>query len=217
MLLATIVLYILGNDILFQDSGINTLAQGDGLIILSIFAIFIYYLVEMAILSKESDIENSLDESSNIMGPNIYKSVILGILGLGGILFGSDLVVKNSTLIALQLGMSETLVGLTIIAIGTSLPELTTSVVAARKGEGEMAIGNAIGSNLFNILFVLGITSVIIPIQVESKILVDIIFLLGITVLTYLFATTKRRISRGEGVALTFIYIVYTIYIIIRN
>ena len=214
MLLATLVLYILGNDIKFQGNSINILTQGDGLIILSIFAVFLYYLVEMAILSKEANIESSLNEEKEI---NIYKSVILGIVGLGGILFGSDLVVKNSTSIALQLGMSETLVGLTIVAVGTSLPELVTSLVAARKGEGDIAVGNVIGSNLFNILFILGVSSVIAPLAVESKILVDIIFLLGITILTYLFAITKKRFSRVEGAMLTLLYIAYTVYIIIRN
>ncbi|MBU5675171.1 calcium/sodium antiporter [Alkaliphilus sp. MSJ-5] len=214
MLLATVVLYILGNDIKFQGNSINILTQGDGLIILSIFAVFLYYLVEMAILSKEANIESPLNEEKEI---NIYKSVILGIVGLGGILFGSDLVVKNSTSIALQLGMSETLVGLTIVAVGTSLPELVTSLVAARKGEGDIAVGNVIGSNLFNILFILGVSSVIAPLAVESKILVDIIFLLGITILTYLFAITKKRFSRVEGAMLTLLYIAYTVYIIIRN
>lgn len=217
MLLATIVLYILGNDIMFQESNINRLAQGDGLIILSVFTVFLYYLVEMAVLSKEVNIENSIDEYDNQKEINIVKSGIWGIIGLGGILFGSNLVVKNSTSIALSLGMSETLVGLTIIAIGTSLPELTTSVVAARKGEGEIAVGNAIGSNLFNILFVLGTASVISPMVVEPKILLDILFLIAITVLTYLFAITKKRISRGEGISLTLLYIMYMIYIIIRN
>lgn len=214
MLLATVVLYILGNDIKFQGTSINILTQGDGLIILSIFAVFLYYLVEMAILSKEANIESSSDKQKEI---NIYKSAILGIIGLGGILFGSDLVVKNSTAIALQLGMSETLVGLTIVAIGTSLPELVTSLVAARKGEGDIAVGNVIGSNLFNILFILGVSSVITPLAVETKMLVDIIFLLGITILTYLFAITKKRFSRVEGAMLTLLYIGYTVYIIIRN
>ncbi len=214
MLLATVVLYILGNDIKFQGNSINILTQGDGLIILSIFAVFLYYLVEMAILSKEANIESPLNEEKEI---NIYKSVILGIVGLGGILFGSDLVVKNSTSIALQLGMSETLVGLTIVAIGTSLPELVTSIVAARKGEGDIAVGNVIGSNLFNILFILGVSSVIAPLAIETKMLVDIIFLLGITILTYLFAITKKRFSRVEGAMLTLLYIAYTVYIIIRN
>lgn len=217
MLLATIVLYILGNDILFQGSATNGLSQGDGLIILCIFAVFLYYLVEMAVLSREADTPNSLDKSDDIKKINILKSGFLGILGLGGILFGSDLVVKSSSEIALQLGMSQTLVGLTIVAIGTSLPELVTSVIAARKGEGEIAVGNVIGSNLFNILFILGISSVITPLIVEAKILIDIIFLLGITILTYLFAGTRTKVSRGEGIILTLLYIVYTVYVIIRN
>ena len=214
MLLATIILYILGNDIMFQGSTSNILTQGDGLIILSVFAVFLYYLVEMAFLSKEANMENALDDKEEI---KIGKSMTWGVLGLGGILFGSDIVVNSSTTIALQLGMSETLVGLTIVAIGTSLPELVTSVVAARKGEGDIAVGNVIGSNLFNILFILGASSVITPVAVEAKILTDIIFLLGITILTYLFAITKKNVSRIEGVMLTLLYIGYTMYIIIRN
>ena len=182
MLLATIVLYILGNDIIFQDSMVNRLSLGDGLIILSVFAVFLYYLIEMAFLSKEAQIESPNGDGKAL---NIYTSLFWGVLGLGGILFGSDLVVKNSTIIALRFGMSETLVGLTIVAIGTSLPELITSIVAARKGEGDIAIGNVIGSNLFNILFVLGVSSVISTVFVETKILLDILFLLVITIITY--------------------------------
>ncbi|TCQ08004.1 calcium/sodium antiporter [Serpentinicella alkaliphila] len=214
MLLATIVLYILGNDIIFQDSMVNRLSVGDGLIILSVFAVFLYYLIEMAFLSKEAQIESS-DGDGKVL--NIYTSLLWGVLGLGGILFGSDLVVKNSTVIALRFGMSETLVGLTIVAIGTSLPELITSIVAARKGEGDIAIGNVIGSNLFNILFILGVSSVIGTVFVEAKILLDILFLLVITIITYYFAITKKAFNRYEGIILTLTYIIYMIYIIKRN
>lgn len=217
MLLATIVLYILSNDIIFQNRQINMLTLGDGLIILSVFAVFLYYLVEMSIMSKESNEESHLDEKNSKTEINIYKTSALGILGLGGILLGSDFVVNSSTSIALDLGMSETLVGLTIVALGTSLPELTTSIIAARKGDGEIAIGNAIGSNLFNILFVLGISSVISPLTVEPKILFDIIFLLGISALTYIFAISKKSLSKIEGSVLTLLYIGYMIYIVIRN
>jgi len=208
------VLFILGNDINLQDNTVNKLSQGDGLILLSIFAVFLYYLVEMAFLSKEVEID---DSSNEIKDKPFLRSIIVGIVGLVGIIIGADIVVKSGSKIALQLGMSKTLVGLTIIAVGTSLPELVTSVVAAYKGESDIAVGNAIGSNLFNILFILGISSLINPVIVEGKMFFDIIFLLGATLIAYLVATTKRSSSRLEGAFLSLLYIGYMIFIIIRN
>lgn len=214
MLLATIVLFILSSDVRLQDNSMNKLTQGDGLILLSVFAVFLYYLVEMAVLSKESELEGSPDE---IKDQPILKSIILGIAGLSGIILGSDLVVKSSSTIALKLGMSETLVGLTIVSIGTSLPELVTSVVASFKGESDIAVGNAIGSNLFNILFVLGLSPLINPIVIEEKIFTDILFLLGATFLVFILTATKRKVSRVEGGFLSIIYIMYLVFIIARN
>ena len=214
MILATVVLYILGNDILFQGATSNVLSMGDGLIILSIFCVFIYYLVEMAMSPREVDEHAAGD---GIKGRGVPTSLAIGVVGLAGILFGAEMVVKTSTIIALQLGMSETLVGLTIVAIGTSLPELVTSVVAARKGEGDIAIGNIIGSNLFNILFILGVSSVISPIQIEPKILYDVMFLLGITLLTYWFGIIKKKLTKPQGAILILLYIGYMWYIIVRN
>lgn len=217
MILATVVLYVLGNDIMFQNQVTNMLTLGDGLIILSIFAVFIYYLVEMSISSKEFIDKNLSNEEDTKTEINIFKTSILGILGLGGIFLGSDFVVNSSISIALNLGMSKTLVGLTVVALGTSLPELTTAIVAAKKGQGEIALGNAIGSNLFNILFVLGVSAVITPLYIEAKILFDIIFLLGITILTYIFAATKKSLSKIEGLVLILIYMGYMVFIVIRN
>ncbi|MBS4539337.1 calcium/sodium antiporter [Clostridium sp. D2Q-11] len=214
MILATIVLFILGNDIALQGNQLNQLSPGDGLILLCIFGVFLYYLVEMAFLTKEVEIEN---DSNDIKEQSILKSSIIGIVGVAGIIIGSNFVVESSSIIAIQLGMSETLVGLTIIAIGTSLPELVTSIVAAYKGESDIALGNAIGSNLFNVLFILGVSSVINPIMVDSKMLFDILFLLGATFIAYIIATTKKTSSRFEGVFLIFLYITYMIFIIIRN
>ncbi|WP_130806392.1 calcium/sodium antiporter [Senegalia massiliensis] len=214
MILATTVLYILGNDINLQDNTVNSISKGDGLILISIFAIFIYYLVEMAFLSRETEINSSNDEIQNAP---IIKSLAIGIIGLIGIIIGSDLVVTSSSNIAIQLGMSKSLVGLTFIAIGTSLPELVTSIVAAYKGESDIALGNAIGSNLFNILFVLGVSSVINPIIIESKIFTDIIFLFVATLIAYVIAATKKTSNRYEGAFLSILYIVYMTFIIIRN
>ena len=112
--------------------------------------------------------------------------------------------------------MSQTLVGLTIVSIGTSLPELVTSIVAARKNEVDMAVGNAVGSNIFNILMVLGIASAINPIGLPAENLIDIMILVGFSLLVWAFAATKRKITRKEGMAMVALYLVYAIYIILR-
>ncbi len=113
--------------------------------------------------------------------------------------------------------MSQTLVGLTIVAIGTSLPELVTSVVAAFKGENDIAVGNVVGSNIFNVLFILGSASIINPIPIEKKVFFDMLFLVGSTILAFILVTTKQRTSKVEGVIMSLIYIIYMIYIISRN
>lgn len=136
---------------------------------------------------------------------------------LAAIIFGGDLVVDGATKIAISLGMSETLVGLTIVAIGTSLPELITSVTAAIKRESEIALGNIVGSNIFNIFFVLGGASVISPLAVDSKIFVDIFFMLLLTVVLLVFSRTNFKIGKFEGIILAASYILYMVYIIIRN
>lgn len=211
LILTSLVLYILSADVTFQQIKVNMLSRGDGLILLALFSIFTYYLVEMATLSKETS------EESNIKPMPLGKSILLGILGLAGILIGAKLVVSSSSTIAMKLGMSQTLIGLTIVAIGTSLPELVTSVVAAHKGESDIAIGNVVGSNIFNVLVILGITIIIRPIPVEGKIFFDMLYLLGGTLLTFIFVATGRRVSRLEGLLMVITYVVYMGYIIIRN
>ena len=206
------LLIILSLDNLFAGNDANLLTRGDGLILLLGFGVFMFYLIEMAVLSKEAD-----DEVEEIVKLPLSKSIIFSILGLVGIVFGGDIVVKSATNIALQLGMSQTLVGLTIVAVGTSLPELVTSVTAARKGESDIAIGNIIGSGLFNIFFVLGISATIHPIAVSSKLIFDFIILAIVTVISHVFAYSKKEVDKKEGFALTAMYIAYMVYIIIRN
>ena len=144
------------------------------------------------------------------------KSIVFIVLGVAAIIGGGQLVVNSAKTIALALGMSETLVGLTVVAIGTSLPELVTSVVAARKGDSGIAMGNVIGSNLFNILFILGMAGVIKPLTADAAFFIDTGILLGISALMLLFAFTKRKISRVEGITCVLIYVAYTAYIIMR-
>lgn len=211
-LLASLVLLILSHDIKFQGYNENALTRSDGLMLFALFSIFMYYLLEMALSSKEE-----MDVEQGSSRDPIAKSILLSIGGIIGIIIGGNLVVDSATNIAIDLGMSENLVGLTIVSIGTSLPELVTSVVAARKGESDIAMGNIIGSNIFNILFVLGASSIIHTIHVQPIVFVDMIIMLIVTAITYVFAISKKQVNRFEGIILTATYIAYMIFIIIRQ
>lgn len=211
-LLASVVLMILSYDTKFQGYDANLLTRADGLILLAIFAVFMYYLVEMAITSKED-----INEESSEKEISIAKSVVMGILGFIGILIGGKLVVDSASDIAISLGMSENLVGLTIVSIGTSLPEFATSVIAAKKGESDIAIGNVVGSNIFNILFVLGSSATISNLQIQSMVFVDMLIMLLVTIIAYALSATNRKINKLEGSILTMTYILYMVFIIIRK
>ncbi len=142
--------------------------------------------------------------------------LILGlVLGIAGIIVGAELAVNGSTSVARLLGCSETLIGLTIVAIGTSLPELVTSVVAAKKGENEIAIGNVIGSNIFNILCILGVSGAIRPITLQNLVIFDTLFLVVITSVFWVFCR-KQKMSRVTGVVMMILYVAYTAFIIMR-
>ncbi len=145
------------------------------------------------------------------------KSIIFILIGLAGIVLGGDLVVDSASAIAIALGMSETLVGLTIVAIGTSLPELVTSITALRKGENQLVIGNVIGSNIFNILFVLGASSAISAIPLDSSMLIDVLFMLAVTILCFIFGKTQEKYDKKEGIILIVLFVVYMAFAILRN
>ena len=148
---------------------------------------------------------------------NHPKSIIAILVGLAGIVLGGDLVVDSASAIAIALGMSETLVGLTIVAIGTSLPELVTSITAIRKGENQLVIGNVIGSNIFNILFVLGASSAISAIPLDSDMLIDVLFMLFVTILCFIFGKTQEKYDKKEGIILVLLFIGYMAFAILRN
>ncbi|KAB2954267.1 calcium/sodium antiporter [Heliorestis acidaminivorans] len=212
-LLATIVLLILISDVPLQGTTENLLTRGDGFIILLFFSIFLYYVFEVALNSRK----NMNVESEEQKATSWKKNILLTMGGLFGIILGGELVVKNATAIALALGMSQTLAGLTIVAIGTSLPELITSTTAALKKESEIALGNIVGSNIFNIFFVLGTTAVIHPLAVNSEIIADIIFMIFLTITLLIFSRTDYEIGKLEGFFLVIAYVFYLIFIIIRN
>ncbi|XQY92543.1 calcium/sodium antiporter [Metabacillus sp. HB246100] len=213
-LLASLALLILVSDQALQLAGENLLTRGDGFIILLFFLIFLYYIFEIAKNSREKTKEV---ETEAVKPSSWKKNTLLTVGGLLGILVGGELVVSNATEIAYSFGMSETLAGLTIIAIGTSLPELITSITAALKKESEIALGNIVGSNIFNILFVLGTTAAIHPLTVSNMIITDITIMIILTFVLLIFSRTNFKIGKIEGSLLVITYIVYMIYIIIRN
>lgn len=147
----------------------------------------------------------------------IWLSIILAIVGLAGIIFGGDLVVDNASDIAKAVGMSESLVGLTIVAVGTSLPELVTSIVASVKKENDIAIGNVIGSNIFNIIFILGLSSTISTLTLDWASLVDMLVMLGSGITVLFIAIFSKKMQRWQGAVTLLLYIGYLTYIIIRN
>ncbi|MGD6834144.1 calcium/sodium antiporter [Sutcliffiella halmapala] len=211
-LLGSVVLLVVISDIALQGLNSNLITRSDGLIFLLIFTVFMYYIFEVARNNREQSKAEDIVEKSPWM-----KNAIRTVLGLAAIIFGGDLVVRNTSEIAVSLGMSETLVGLTIVAVGTSLPELVTSVTAAVKKQSEIALGNIVGSNIFNILFVLGASSVIAPLPVNDKIFADIFILLFLTVVLLIFSRTRYRIGKIEGSILAIAYVIYLIFIILRN
>ena len=182
----------------------------EGIILLVILIAYLIYLI----LNAKKSSESTIVEKPKLSLP---KSIIFMIVGLAGIVLGGDLVVDSASAIALALGMSETLVGLTIVAIGTSLPELVTSLTALKKGENQMVIGNVIGSNIFNILFVLGASSAISAIPLSPSLLTDVLFMLAVTVLCFIFGKTQEKYDKKEGVILVVLFIAYMAFAILRN
>ncbi|MEV9639547.1 calcium/sodium antiporter [Mammaliicoccus sciuri] len=211
-LLASVALLILMSDMALQGFSSNMITRGDGFIFLLFLSIFMYYVIEIGLKSRKNAANEPVPENISW-----GKNILITILGLAAIIFGGDLVVDNGTKIAYSLGMSETLVGLTIIAIGTSLPELVTSISAALKKESEIALGNIVGSNIFNILFVLGASAAISPLAVNDKVFIDVMFMIVLTVVLMIFSRTNFKIGKREGSVLAAAYIVYLVYIIIRN
>lgn len=225
LLLSSIVLFILCNDFVFQKSSISILSSGDGLILLLFFIIFIYYLLGVALKSRKEtkidydDLVLSKDNSSGntcACEISLSKALIMSIVGIIGIVLGGKLVVDCASDIAMTFGVSEKMIGLTIVSIGTSLPEFVTSVIAASKGESDIALGNVIGSNVFNILFILGLSSLISPIPVDPSLFFDIAIMILITIVTYLFSIRKKDVNKFESIILIAAYAIYMMLVIFK-
>ena len=187
-----------------------SISRIEGILLLLLIIGYISYLVYSAKNTKEAQIVEKPK-----MG--LLRSIIYIVGGVAGIIIGADFVVDSASYIAMAFGMSETLVGLTIVAIGTSLPELVTSLTALKKDENQLIIGNVIGSNIFNILFVLGASSIISPITINPNMIVDIALMLGVTILFFIFGKTQDKYDKKEGFILVALFIAYMAFAIMRN
>ena len=187
----------------------GTLSRLDGFILLVLMAGYIGMMIHQALKDRTAKEEDEAPVS-------LAKSLLFIGLGLAAVIFGGNLVVDNATILAQKLGMSETFIGLTIVAIGTSLPELVTSLVASRKKESGLALGNAIGSNIFNILFILGMSAVLSPIPAAAETMIDVVLMSGVAVLMLVFVGSKKGFSKLEGILCVALYVMYTAYLFIR-
>ncbi len=204
---AIVILFFLANSWISNKSAV--LSRLDGLLLLGLFALFLVYIFKQM---KEDgpQVSDSTSEKSNL------KIWTLIIIGMGGLILGGKLVVENAIEIAQEIGISEKIIGLTIVAAGTSLPELVTSVVAALKKNSDIAIGNVIGSNIFNILLILSVSSLIRPVDYNPEFNTDIYLMLGGTAFLFIamFTGKKKKLDRWEAGLLALVFIVYTIILI---
>lgn len=197
--------------ILFQLCLNNRITRTEALVLLVMFAVFMVYTVMAA---KSGDTNSAEETAKQPKSSGLMKDFFYVIAGLAALIVGSNIFVDNATEIARLLGVSEAVIGLTIVAAGTSLPELATSIVAARKGQSAIAIGNVIGSNVFNILFIIGLTGVITPMQIVGLTNIDFAVMLGSMLLLWLMSFTKYTLSRWEGAVLAVLYVVYVGWLI---
>lgn len=215
---ATFILFVLSGNLVLAgkaDSIHDVTAEAgrlfrwNGIVLIGLFILYIAYTIYLAKKTKTEE-----EEAESIP---MWKCILYIALGLAAIVGGGQLVVEHAKSLALAWGMSETLVGLTIVAIGTSLPELVTSIVASGKGQNGMAVGNVVGSNLFNLLLILGVSSTLHPITISMASFVDLGMLLGVSLLAYVFVCTGNKINRFEGFCLLFLYAAYMGYSVWRG
>ena len=209
-LLMTTIFAVLLSDKFFDNVSINTFTRSDGIVILLFFLVFIYYLIKMA--------RNKIDIDQEEKYMSIKKAFAFTIIGIIAIVLGSNLVVENAASLAKTIGISEKMVALTIIALGTSLPEFVTSVTATKKGEYDIAIGNVVGSNIFNIGMVIGI-----PIAIFGGInqitinYIDLIVMILCALLLFIFSLGNKKIDKSEGIVFLTLFVIYYGYVIYRG
>lgn len=211
-LLAVLLVFVMANDRLFDGASTNVLTRTDGLALIGIFAIFMYYTFGIAKATGDAD-------KDEVKLYSALTSTLLIIGGLIGLVYGGKLLVDNAIVLAQLAGMSQALIGLTIVAVGTSLPELVTSIIAVRHGHDDLAVGNIVGSNIFNILWILGVTSTILPLPISDAVQTDILVNAGVTILLFLFmfVGARHKLNRWQGAMFVLMYIGYVGYLVIRG
>lgn len=210
--LGMVLLFIMGNDAFLDSTSFNAITRTDGLELLALLVIFLYYIYSLA-KNEDYGAEEDVKEFSTLVSTGFF------IGGLVALVSGGQFLVNGAVGLATSLGVSETLIGVSIVALGTSLPELATTIAAIRKGHKDIAIGNIVGSNIFNIFWIVGITSVIAPIPFTTAINMDVVVGIGASLLLFIFMFTGKRhyMSRGEGVIFLSLYAGYIAYVIARG
>lgn len=216
VILAAVVLVVMGNSAVLNDGGINEVSRVSAVLLLIFGLLFLRYTVGRARSSAQPELDPTAKGVSSKLGMPLWKACLWVIVGLAGLIFGGDKFVDGASGIASAFGISDAVIGLTIVAIGTSLPELATSIVASVKGEPGLAVGNVIGSNIFNVLFVLGIAGIVTPLSFDGINNIDLSVLLGASVMFWVFGWffKERTITRWEGSILVVAYIVYMVYLV---
>ena len=209
LVLVSLMLSILVLDLPFGNGTINMISRADGIVILIFFSIFIYYLITLAKNGVAEEIESKY---------TLKQAIIYAVIGLAAIIIGGNFVVSSASAIAEALGVSQRFIALTIVALGTSLPELVTSIIAAKKGKQDLAVGNIIGSNIFNICFVAGVPATIFgSIIPKDSITLDLIIMVIATIILFFFSVTDKKISKKEGVIFLMLFAIYYGYLIISK
>lgn len=219
MFLSAIVFLVLVSDSELGGPASNSLTAADGIMFLAFFAIFLYYLTSTVLVERRGSLEEEFEKEFKKPKKTISLSrgIIYVIIGLAALILGGKLVVDNAAILARMAGLSEILIGLTIVAVGTSLPELATSAVAAFKKEPDIAVGNIVGSNIFNTFFILGVNAVISPIPFKTEWFADALVMITFSALLFAVSLTGQKIRRWEGLLMITSYIVYIIFIGMRG
>jgi len=225
LIVITFALMLFSLDTFLNGTAANIISRTESILFLLFLVLYIYILIFNANRKRKRQIKQEkylakaedLNKTEEKKQMKIWQIILCLVFGAAAVVFGGECVSTTAQFLAIKMGMSEALVGLTIVAVGTSLPELVTSVVAAKKGENDLALGNVVGSNIMNISLILGSVSLIGQAPVSSVILTDIAILLGTTIIFVILCSRKNDINRKEGIFLLSLYIAYIAFAIIRN
>ncbi|MCB1173070.1 MAG: calcium/sodium antiporter [Leptospiraceae bacterium] len=213
-ILAGVLLAVLLNDVLVDNSGTNVLSRGDGFVLSAFFIIFMYYTFSL-VSGGEQELSESDSEEHGTEIP-VWRAIVMSVAGLIALPVGGNWIVDGAVQIAQDIGLSESVIGVVIVGVGTSLPELAASVMAAYKGKTDIAVGNAVGSNIFNIFWVLGLSAMIRPLPFDIQMNADLMMVITASVLLFAFTLigkNRRELSRGEGMLFLLGYAAYLIYL----